>query len=343
MRLRDGGTLARRAHGLAANTPKSGLSMSIQATGIRRPRDLSAGSMRRRRLASRTASICSRPPAASTPALPRQESVESGAVLILGEVDDACVRIDRRGFMDEAAHRFERDRGDRRVGGSRHLETVAVRLRETCAAEGLLAGDPGTPGGGSARAVGDGAGQAHELADGKPRDRIDDDGRGPPAAHPVVLPRSRGEGKGDVPNLVIADDPQLSVDEEGRHAIGQARRGIAVAHRRAGTTEARIAESVRQREQQLAAVLAGPGMETAVRQRSGAGTTRQQTRRHCSDLLNHRASREHGGSRIPPGGMPHTSGWTCNLKVFVAIYTIDLYHHYFEILPCWSAAPSRPF
>ena len=84
-----------------------------------------------------------------------EEAVEERIARVLGQVDDAGGGIDGGGLVREAAHGGERDGlGEARVGGG-DFEDEAVGLAGVGAGHelGFLAGEPGTPGRGSAAAI----------------------------------------------------------------------------------------------------------------------------------------------------------------------------------------------
>ena len=105
----------------------------------------------------------------------RHEPIETGRIVVLGEVDDAGRRIDGDGLVDEASQALQRHRRGRAL--RRDLEDVAVRLAEpvggTRLDQCLLAGQPRAPGRGSARAVARGAAQAGPRLDEGARGRIE--------------------------------------------------------------------------------------------------------------------------------------------------------------------------
>ena len=74
-------------------------------------------------------------------------AVEAVGPVVLGHVDDARLRVDRAGLVEEPPHRLDRLRLDRAGGVLRDLEDVAVLLLVSLvlADRGLLAGQPGAP------------------------------------------------------------------------------------------------------------------------------------------------------------------------------------------------------
>src|SRR5690606_35192318 len=101
-----------------------------------------------------------------SPTLARQETVEQAFRLILGHVDHAGCRVDRRRFVVEAPERLERLRRDQPDVTRRHLEHVAVvaRMAIVGALQAFLATQPRTPWRRPAGAVAQRAAQAHELS-----------------------------------------------------------------------------------------------------------------------------------------------------------------------------------
>lgn len=154
-----------------------------------------------------------------------------GAGCVLGQVGVALARVDDHGLVVVAAEGLDRARVAVGAAVVRvHLEDVAVVLGHAVPARevrALLAGQPGAPGGGTARAVGGRTGDAHPFGDLAAAPDLDDRAA---ARRGRVVDEALGvrDGVGPVlpaaPELVVVDeegDPAAALEGGGAVVVGR--------------------------------------------------------------------------------------------------------------------------
>ena len=183
----------------------------------------------------------------------RNESIEAGALLVFGEVDDAGARVHRRRFVLEAPQASKGYRIAGTIGGN--FEDVAVRAFHALAPRvdgGLFAAQPAAPRGDAASAVLVGAGQRDAGRKPIATAQVETQRGGAAAASGIVEGRRRQQRRqGDL--MVAHESHGTAVGvHEGAHAVVQAGDDVAVVGRLEGPAERLAAKARRQFQQRRA-------------------------------------------------------------------------------------------
>ena len=208
--------------------------------------------------------------------VPGQEAVETRILpVVLGQVDDARGRVQRRGLVPEEAHVDDRPAARAPVCGNLEDIPVVSAAEAARAQDDLLAGQPGCPAGRSARAVHGGTGKqghGHGRAPRRiPRRKVDAGDAAAETGEAVGCPfgarwqpkivvsgdtRPRDRGADDL--FVIAHQHDAPVGaRRGRHAVVTRRGRAAAGHGVARPGERTVGEAFAQPEERESRVRIG--------------------------------------------------------------------------------------